>query len=357
MKVLICYPNFWIYGGAEKVIVRLCNYLTEHNIDNTILTTKMLPEIKKELTETRLIECENFDNMINMLHSISQDFDVINIHNEPCQLFVYPKNMNTIWSFNELPNKIQLGGTLPEMEIKIVQNFIKKVVVADEVNEEKFKKVYGEKSISIIPYGIDYDFFQLPIKENMRERYNIEPNDFVITQVGFIAPTKNQIESVKILAEVKKKIPNAKLILAGLPLEDYKKDVEQEIMKNKLYADVIFTGKLTSEEVRDLLKASNVAIQPNKGQGSWLSVFEALSCGIPILVSEDFTGKELIFMRECGRVCKNEGYVSAIEEIYNKEFDMTGEGIEMDQEWIKENLTWNNYCKKMVEVFNENSSG
>jgi glycosyltransferase involved in cell wall biosynthesis len=242
------------------------------------------------------------------------------------------------------------------MEIKIVQNFIKKVVVADEVNEEKFKKVYGEKPISIVPYGIDYDFFQLPIKENMRERYNIEPDDFVITQVGFIAPTKNQIESVKILAEVKKKIPNAKLILAGLPLEDYKKDVEQEIMKNKLYADVIFTGKLTSEEVRDLLKISDVAIQPNKGQGSWLSVFEALSCGIPILVSEEFTGKELVWNRECGRVCKNiEGYISAITEI--NEFDMTGEGMDLDQEWIKENLTWDNYCKKMVEVFNENSSG
>lgn len=354
MKVLIVNPSFWIYGGAEQVIVRLCNYLTEHNIDNTILTTKMIPEIKKELTETRLIECENFENMINMFHSISDDFDVINIHNEPCQLMIYPKYMNTVWSFNELPQKIQLGGILPEMDIKIVQNFIRKVIVADEVNKEKFIKVYGEKPISIIPYGIDYDFFQEPVKTDMRNRYNIEKDDFVITQVGFIAPTKNQIESVKVLAEIKKKIPNAKLILAGMPLEEYKKDIEQEIMKSKLYADVIFTGKLSSEEIRDLLKITNIAIQPNKGQGSWLSVFEALSCGVPVLVSEEFTGKDLIYMRECGKVCKNiNEYVRIIKEIYDKEFDMTGEGMDMDQEYIEQYLTWDNYCKKMVEVFNE----
>lgn len=351
MKILLIHPAFWIYGGAEKVIVRLANYLTEHNIDNAILTTKMLPEIKKELTETRLIECENFDNMINMLHSISDDFDIINIHNEPCQLMAYPKYMNTVWSFNELPQKIQLGGTLPEMDIKIVKNFIRKVVVADEVNKEKFIKVYGEKSISIVPYGIDYNFFQEPIKIDMRERYNLEKNDFVITQVGFIAPTKNQLESVKILAEVKKKIPNAKLILAGQPLEDYKKDVEQEIMKNKLYADVIFTGKLTHEEVRDLLKASNVAIQPNKGQGSWLSVFEAMSAGIPCFVSDEFTGKDIMKDNNIGFVCKSlEDFVYSITTFKNIAPEPDDENA---KKFIRENLTWDNYCKKMVEVFNE----
>ncbi|MBE3092787.1 MAG: glycosyltransferase family 4 protein [Chloroflexi bacterium] len=343
MKVLLVHPAFWVYGGAEKVIVRLANYLTEHNIDNAILTTKMLPEIKKELTETRLIECENFENMINMLHSISNDFDVINIHNEPCQLMAYPKYMNTVWSFNELPQKIQLGGTLPEMDIKFVKNFIKKVIVADEVNKEKFIKVYGLKPISIIPYGIDFDFFQEPIKTDMRERYNLNKDDFVITQVAFIAPTKNQLESVKILAEVKKKIPNAKLILAGLPLEQYKKDVEQEIMKNKLYADVIFTGKLTSEEVRDLLKVSNCALQPNKGQGSWLSVFEAMACRLGVVVSKEFTASKLV-EENGGIACSTtEEYVKAITE-----------GVfTYAQEFVKTELTWDNYCEKVVEVFYE----
>ncbi len=352
MKVLIVYPEFWIDGGAEKVIVRLCNYMTEHNIDNTILTTKMIPEIKKQLTETRIIEMGSLDNVQNMLHSISEDFDVINVHNEPCQLLVYPKNMNAIWSFNELPNKIQLGGTLPEMERKMVQNFIKKIIVADETNQEKVKTVYDKDSI-IIPYGIDYDFFQGEIKEDMRLRFGIDKEDFVITQVGFIAPTKNQLESVKILAEVKKKIPNAKLVLAGT-FTDYKKDVEQEIVKNKLYNDVIFTGQLNQEEIKDLLKTSDCAIQPNKGQGSWLSVFEALACGIPIIVSREFTGSSILIENDIGIVCNDtENYINVIEVISKMKFKDIKSTGDYYKKWVKKNLTWDKYCKNVVEVFNE----
>jgi len=356
MRVLIVHPSFWIDGGAEKVIVKLCNYLTEHNIDNAILTTQMLPEIKLQLTETRIIEVGKLENMSDMLHQICTDFDVINIHNDPCQLLVYPKNMNAIWTFNELPSKIQLGGNLPEMEIKMVQNFIKKIIVADETNQRKVKECYGMDS-TIIPYGIDYDFFQGEIKENMRERFGIEKDDLVITQVGFIAPTKNQLESVKILAEVKKKIPNAKLVLAGMPLEAYKKEVDAEILKNNLYADVIFTGKLSHEEIRDLLKTSDCALQPNKGQGSWLSVFEAMACDVPVIVSEEFTANDLV---------KNKGYVgNFVESIINIYEDKTIISskprvdktltYKINGKSFAQSLTWDNYCSKVVEVFNENN--
>jgi glycosyltransferase involved in cell wall biosynthesis len=340
MKVLLVYPEFYIDGGAEKVIVKLCNYLTEHSIDNSILTKRMIPEIKSQLTETRIIEMGTLENVQQMLHSIYTDFDVINVHNDPTQLLVYPKQMNAIWSFNELPEKIQLGGVLPENEIKMVQKFIKKIVVADERNKEKVKIVYNKDS-KIVPYGIDFDFFQLPSREDMRNRFLIDKNDFVITQVGFIAPTKNQIESVKILAEVKKKIPNAKLVLAGLQLPEYKKLVDEEIMKNNLYTDVIFTGKLNQEEIRDLLKESDVALQPNKGQGSWLSVFESSACHVPIVVSTEFTASNIVKEND-GAVCSTiEEYVNAI---------ISEQPIEKMHNFVK-TLTWDNYCKGMVEVF------
>jgi glycosyltransferase involved in cell wall biosynthesis len=346
MKVLIVYPDFWIDGGAEKVIVRLCNYMTEHGIDNTILTTRMIPEIKKQLTETRIIEMGTLENVQGMLHSISEDFDVINLHNNPSQLLVYPKQMNAIWSFNELPEKIQLGGILTEMEIKKVQNFIKKIIVADERNQIKVKTVYNKDSV-IIPYGIDYDFFQLPVKEDMRLRFGIEREDFVITQIGFIAPTKNQVESVKILAEVKKKIPNAKLVLAGLQVPEYKKQVDEEILKNNLYADVIFTGKLNKEEIRALLKTTDVALQPNKGQGSWLSVFEAAACYVPVVVSEEFTASDLVRGND-GAVCSTiEDYVNAI--VAESEQEYPNEKMHE----LAKALTWDKYCERMVEVFYE----
>jgi glycosyltransferase involved in cell wall biosynthesis len=351
MKVLIVYPEFYIDGGAEKVIVRLCNYMTEHNIDNAILTSRMIPEIKSQLIETRIIEMGDLNNVQNMLHSIYQDFDVINVHNDPTQLLVYPKNMNAIWSFNELPSKIQLGGTLPENEIKIVKNLIKKIIVADQRNAEKVKTIY-QKDSEIIPYGIDFDFFQGEIKQDMRDRFGIEKNEFVITQVGFIAPTKNQIESVKILANIKNRTNRkiecpVKLVIAGTPIEEYKKEVIEEIIKNNLYNDVIFTGQLDKEEIRDLLKTSDCALQPNKGQGSWLSVFEAAACYCPVVVSEEFTSSNLV-KENGGYVCSTiEEYAEAI----CKESEVEHPNEKMYE--LAKSLTWDKYCEKMVEVFNE----
>jgi glycosyltransferase involved in cell wall biosynthesis len=341
MKVLICYPEFWIDGGAEKVIIRLCNYMTEHSIDNSILTSVMSDEIKRQFTETRIIEAGN--NIHAVLSQIYQDFDVVNFHNE-CQLLAYPHKMKSVWNFNELPEKIQLGGVLPEREISIVKDFIGNIIVADETNFNKVMTLYGKDS-SIIPYGIDFEFLQVPESEDMRERFGIDKDDFVITQVGFIAPTKNQIESVKILSEVKKKIPNAKLVLAGLPMEDYKKAVEEEITKNNLYADVIFTGKLSHTEVRDLLKTSDVALQPNKGQGSWLSVFEAMACHLPVVVSEEFTASPLIKKEGLGYVCLTiEDYTKAI--ITEEETNFPNEKAYN----FSKTLTWKNYCEKVVDI-------
>ncbi len=347
MKVLIVHPSFWIEGGAEKTIINLCNYMTDHFIDNTILTTSISPEVSKKLKETRILEAGNYLNMYGILQSIYNDFDIINVHNDPAQLMIYPSNMKSVWSFNELPQKIQLGGNLEKKEIEPVKNFIKKIIVADKANKKKVKDVYGMDSV-IIPYGVDKEFFDDISKEefvDIRDRFNIEKDEFLITQVGFIAPTKNQVESIKILAELKKYVPKVKLILAGLPLPEYKKLVDEEISKLKVYNEVIFTGKLEKNEIVSLLKQSDCVLQPNRGQGSWLSVYEGMASYCPVVVSSEFSSSEEI--EEYAFVCKNlQEYIDALLKIKdNKQKD-----LKQAYNFAKK-FTWEKYCERMVEEF------
>ena len=119
-------------------------------------------------------------------------------------------------------------------------------------------------------------------------------------------------------------------------------------MKNKLYNEVIFTGQLNREEIRDLLKTSDCAIQPNKGQGSWLSVFEAAACYVPVIVSKEFTASNLV-EKYGDYVCSTtEEYVNAI--MMEKQAEYPNEKI---HEFAK-TLTWDKYCERMVGVFNGN---
>jgi len=182
MRILIVYPKFYIYGGAELVIVRLANYLTKRSIENAILTTAMLPEIEKDLDKTKVIIQKeskipfNFLGIREMLalhkgiRNNLKDFDVINIHNYPAEISFFPFQKPAVWMCNEPPeivlhinSKQSLFSKLAKKIILkfdkfVVRHYIKNTIVADEFNAERFKRIYGLKP-EIINYGIDYDFF------------------------------------------------------------------------------------------------------------------------------------------------------------------------------------------------------
>jgi len=345
MKVLIVNPSFWIYGGAERLIVHLANYLTEHFNPNTILTTGMIPEIKKDLKETRIIETKTIDKFFYFLDKIYEDFDVINFHNDPAQLGSFAKRKANVWMCNEPPQKWLETGKLDKKEKEAVQKFIKKIVVADEFNKERIKQIYNREA-KVINYGIDKDFLKEGDGKKFRKEYSIEDSDFVISQVGFIHPMKNQERTVKIFKNIKNKIPNAKLVLAGYDkIESYKRKLQDYIFENNLQADIIFTGFIDYNKIRDLYHASDVLVQPIKSQGGWLAVFEAMSIGLPVIVSKEMTASKILEENKIGFV---EDFEKNLEKIYKEKFrDKKG------QEWVHQNLSWDKFCKEMVNTFKE----
>lgn len=120
--------------------------------------------------------------------------------------------------------------------------------------------------------------------------------------------------------------------------------------KNGLSSNVIFTGQIPQEQVRNLYHASDVALFPIGAQGGWLSPFEALSSGIPIIVSKEMTASEIIKDENIGIV--TDDLVKAIKDVYTNREEyrkLAGKG----QEWVKDNLSWDKYCQQMIGVFKE----
>lgn len=346
-KVLIIHPSFWINGGAEKVIIKLANYLTAHNIPNTILTTDMIPEIRVQLTETRLLLCNSIQEMHYVAQNIANDFDIVNLHNHPAELLMFGKRIPTVWQCNE-PHS---GGVdeegkynVPQHEINMVRKSINKIIVADEFNKKRIKEIYGhDLDIEIIEYGVDYNFFKSGNAGWIKEKYDLH-DKFVITQIGFIADTKNQLKTIDIFKEVKEKNKHAILVLAGKET-GYTKVVKEKIKKYNLEKEVIFTGFLCQEDIRDLYHASNIVLFPVKSQGSWLSVLEAMCAKIPVIVSKEMTGSELLKRNNVGIVADTiQDYINAI---FYKEYDFRNA-----QKFAKL-FTWDKYCQKMVDAFEQ----
>jgi len=331
MKILIINPSLWIYGGAERVISQLANYLTDRHHEVSILCYQICPEFRHSLKEARIIECKDISELCDFAKQITDDFDAINIHNEPGYLTLFPKKANVTWMCNEPPH---LDNPIPtKEEIQAVKDF--KVIVADEFNKKRLDELYNVNS-KIIPYGIDYEFFN----DNPNKIKKNKEKTFI--QVGWIADTKNQLRTIEIFKRLKVYYPEAKLILVGKALPDYLKQVRDKIAEYNLMGDIEWIDFTSREQVRDLYHQSHVALFPIKSQGGWLSVFEAISAGLPTYVSEDATCSSIVKATGTGYVCSTDN--DFIENVVHENHDR-------NYNWIKENLTWDNYCESMLEEF------
>ncbi len=355
MKVLIVNPRFFVYGGAERQIVQLANYLTEANHNVTILSEGFIPEMRRDLYDTRLVATDNMQNLQNTYHAIMHKFDILNPHNHPVELLHYPRHHKVVWQCNEPPIEVLRGSPLPAAERIIVEKYVDKVCVIDEYNAARFEKLYGREAVVNYP-GVRYDLFaaERPVNTRLEERFGLK-DGFVILQAGYITWTKNQVKSVEILAEVKKSIPNARLVLAGWDQDPYVNDVRSKAHELGVANDVVVTGYLRSdEELADLYHMADVYISPILEQGGWANSFEAVCAGLPTIVSDRQTCAHLFKDNNLGIVVSISQFPEVILDIHNKlEHDSEYFSRSLNKFWIRDNLSWRAYGERYMKIFEE----
>jgi glycosyltransferase involved in cell wall biosynthesis len=370
MRVLIVHPKMTFYGGAELLVVRLANYLTRQGVANAVLTTVMAPEIEQDFKGTRLIyptamrqetiRFTNFPRIVLCLHqALSRHvdhYDVINPHNFPANLALFLLNRPCVWMCNEPPEIAldfeQAGPGTPRRfflrlliawDRQVVRKYVRNAVVADGFNRDRFEKIYGFKP-SVIHYGIDHEFFA----DGPSQRTEKRSDTFNVLHVGVLTRFKNQMESVTTVQKLKRVIPNIRLVLAGLGTGSYLACLRDYINEKGLEDNVHITGHLNRYQLRDLYHSCDVLLHPIKPQGGWLSPFEALSARLPIVVSSEMTASELISKNNLGVVTRD--YASALLEIYRDREEHARRAEERAQ-WVKDHLTWDHFCQKMLESF------
>jgi len=379
MKILIVNRYMSIYGGAETVIRELGTNLKKLGIENRIVTLNISEEVRKKCGSLDIatpkeefsykFRSTNFISSLGIVREIkalrrlvrkyASEFDLINVHNFPAEWVCAGLKKPVVWMCNEIPDFY--NNPRPSLAIRLlrscgialdkfmVHKFIDAVCVADEFNAQKVFQRYALSS-RIVNYGIEYELFSGDNKsEEVIKRYGLE-GSFLLLQVGMLSPEKDQLKSVKALDALKDEIPNIKLVLAGRPQSPYEGLIKDYIVKRGLEKLVIFTGHIAKDEVRSLYQASRIALFPVKTQGGWLSPFEALCAGKPIVTSSTMGAASIIKREDIGVV--SDDFVTAIRDIYNK-YDFYLAMADRGRLWVKNNLTWESFTRKMLKIFQE----
>ena len=147
----------------------------------------------------------------------------------------------------------------------------------------------SEDRIHLIPWGIDTENFYPDPDDRFRTRrkLNIHDNERII----FCPRGIKDIYSIDILlaafAKLVKNINNIKLLLLRFNIDNvYMSHLEEFIQKNSLDRHVIWIeGQNDPHKMANLYRASDVIVSIPISEGFGFSVYEAMACGCPTVIT------------------------------------------------------------------------
>ncbi|HEV2176664.1 MAG TPA: glycosyltransferase family 1 protein [Terriglobia bacterium] len=136
--------------------------------------------------------------------------------------------------------------------------------------------------IRVIPAGVDAPQLTLSVGERVRLRADrVGPGNEMVLSVGAIQVRKNTLNAVRAVSLLP---PRYKLVLAGA--NGYGSEaVDDFIRQERLESRVVRLGYVPAERLPELYEAASVLLFPSFGEGFGFPVLEAMSHGLPVVIS------------------------------------------------------------------------
>ncbi len=202
--------------------------------------------------------------------------------------------------------KIVLGWGIPAKKILVVYN-------AMEIQGSKINKIFNKKTSSLLT-------------------------------VARLVPWKGIDKVMKVIPEIRRKVTNIEYLVVG-DGPDLNR-LKQLAIKYSVNSSVKFMGKLTNNEVLTQMKKADLFILYSGYEGLPHVVLEAMSVGLPSLVSNKGGNPEVIALGKCGRVCQSDSAL-AVDIIKSLQ-------APIQIKHIPPVFKWENLVKQMEQLFNAN---
>jgi len=364
------------HGGSAVVPYELSKNLQKRGHEVTVLTTdfQLNNDFIDSLEGVEVIpfHCQLSIGGLLVSPSINKylneniaKFDIIHMHNfrtyQNIIVYKYAKKYN-------IPCILQAHGSVSRIVekkslkyiydvscgnrlLKSVSNVI--AVSNVEVNQYLQMNVPLEKVV-VIPNGIDIgSFSNLPKKGSFRAKYHINQKHMIL-YLGRLHERKGIDFLIRSFAELLTEMDNAILVLAG-PDDGHLNKAKSIVEELSLNDKVKFTGFISSAEKLEAYMDADVLVYPSVLEIFGLVPFESITCGTPVVVTDDCGCGEFIKKANCGYLVTYGDIIDLkykIRQILENP-DIGSKFVENGNKYITNNLTWPLICKK-IETLYEN---
>lgn len=282
---------------------------------------------------TKLLKFDNIDNIFSK--EDNKDFMVFEKFKPDIVIFheVYKPSYIKIYKYclkNNIPYVVIPHGCLTKKaqsnkKIKKVignfmlfNSFLKNAKFIQYLSENEYNmSILKKYKYFVMGNGVE----DIP-NINMYLKNNRNDNEFNIIYVGrydyLIKGLDQLIFGCSLIKEemIKNKI---KINLYGIGSKDSENKILKDIIDNGLRDLIIFNGPVYGVEKRDLIIKNDAFIQVSRTEGQPLGVMEAMSLGMPLLISNGTGFGYIVKNNNCGIVtkCNAKNIGESILELYN----------------------------------------
>lgn len=244
-------------------------------------------------------------------------------------------------------------------EKPVVRN-IDRIVTLDTRVERILRKYYG-RPVEVIRSGLDTASFRSRPQSRgaIRARHGFADGDFVLLWLGILEAHRrleDAVEAVRLLRQQGRQ--NIRLLIAGTPAfaADYARRLGDVVVRYKLEAEVRFHSAAVAEsEMADYYSAADALVYLAENQCWGLGVFEAMACGLPVIVSEACGAHEVL---ENGRTAlivprrDPAGLAQVVAQLADSPELREQLALQSRSDVISQ-MTWENYSRNMLRAFEE----
>lgn len=157
----------------------------------------------------------------------------------------------------------------------------KQITAVSEFTKLQVRKHFKLEEIQVIPNGVNIKRFSCEKNYSLRMNYGLNNDDIVILFVANEWKRKGLEQLAKIVAELKEKNSNLKLLVAGRSLSEICKLLEQ---RYDLQSTLIYLGEI--KEIEQIYSISDIFCLPSQEDAFGLVIAEAMCAGLPVVITD-----------------------------------------------------------------------
>jgi len=230
-----------------------------------------------------------------------------------------------------------------DIYVEVLEKAWTNIFVSNALLEKAKSLGYSGKNGVVIPNGYNNEILKPLVKKEIRNEVKIYKDDYkYVGFVGYLVLVKRADKLGEIFNLIAKEYPKTYFIVVG------DGPLREEIKKETEGLNIIFTGRISQQEVAKWMNAMDVMVLPSRQEGFGAVVIEAQACGTCVIGSSNGGIPEAIgFPEYVVQEGENfeERFAKKVVEVLVHGYDAS-KLIERSKEF-----TWRNIVEREIEVY------